>query len=147
MPHRIATACTALFLALLLSFPAHASDQVDVRRGGSHWARIEKGGAVRIDGRIVGEIEPDGDVRVNGRIAGRVEDDGSIRDDGRITGRVEKDGSLRSEGTIIGRIESGGGIRRDGSIWGSASPCCADFRDRRRLAALLYFFAPGFFVR
>jgi len=89
---------TALLLSLF-SFPASASGEVDVRRGGSHWARIEKDGDVRIDGRIVGRVEPDGDVRVDGRIAGSVEDDGSIRDDGRITGRVEKDGSLRSDGS------------------------------------------------
>jgi hypothetical protein len=137
----------ATLLVPLLSFPALASGEVDVRRDGSHWARIEKGGTVRIDGRIVGRLEPSGDVRVDGRIAGRVEGDGTIRDDGRIAGRVAKDGSLRSDGTIIGRIENGGGIRRDGSLWGSASPCCSSFDERRRVGALLYFFEPGFFQR
>ena len=134
-------------LAVLLAPLALAADDVDVRKGGNHWARIEKGGAVRIDGRIVGTIEKDLDVRVDGRIAGRVEGDGAIRDGGRIVGKVEKDGALRSDGTLIGRIEGDGDIRRDGSIWGSASPCCSSFDETRRLAALLYFFEPDFFPR
>ena len=135
------------FVALLAAPTVLAGEEMDVRKGGSQWAQIEKGGAVRIDGSIVGELEEDGSVRVDGRIAGRVEDDGSIRDDGTIVGRVEKDGTLRRDGTVIGRIEEGGTIRRHGSIWGEASPCCASFDEMRRLAALLYFFDGGFFGR
>lgn len=134
-------------VALLVTPIVLAGEEMDVRKGGSLWAQIEKGGAVRIDGSIVGEIEDDGSVRVDGRIAGRVEDDGSIRNDGTIVGRVEKDGTLRRDGTVIGRIEEGGTIRRHGSIWGEASPCCASFDEMRRLAALLYFFDGGFFGR
>ncbi len=137
----------AAFAAVLAAPAAHGSDDVDVRKGGSLWARIEGDGAVRIDGSIAGGIEEDGTVRVDGRIAGRVEEDGAIRDDGTLAGRVEKDGTLRRGGTIFGRIEDGGSIRRHGSIWGEASPCCPSFDDTRRLAALLYFFEPGFFRR
>ena len=140
----------AILVALLVglvAFTAVAADDVDVRKGGSHWARIASGGEVRIDGRIVGKIEQDGSVRVGGSIAGRVEGDGAIRDGGSIAGRVEKDGTLRRGGTIIGRIEDGGAIRRNGSIWGSASPCCASFDDRRQITALLFFFDRGFFSR
>jgi len=149
MRFRIATACTALLLALLIPAPALASDavDVDVRRGGSLWARIEAGGAVRIDGTIEGEIEEDGTIRVDGTIVGRVEEDGSIREDGTIVTRVEKDGTLRRDGTVIGRIEESGAIRRHGSIWGEASPCCSSFDDLRRLTALLLFFDRSFFVR
>lgn len=148
-PRRSSPTSLALagLVAALLAPLAVAAEDVDVRKGGSLWARIEKGGAVRIDGRIVGTIEKDLDVRVDGRIAGRVESDGAIRDGGRIVGKVEKDGALRSDGTIVGRIEGDGDIRRDGSTWGSASPCCPTFDDTRRLAALLYFFEPGFFAR
>ncbi len=137
----------AALLTSLLSLPAFASDDVDARKGGSLWARIEKGGVIRIEGVIVGEIGEDGSVRVGGRIAGRVEDDGGIRDDGTIVGRVEQDGTLLQDGTVIGRIEEGGALRRHGSIWGEASPCRASFRETRRLAALLYFFDGGFFGR
>lgn len=128
---------------------ALAADGVDVevRQGRTPWARIERGGAVRIDGRIVGAIERDLDVRVDGVIVGSVEKDGTIRDDGTIRGRVEKDGTLRRDGTIVGRIEDDGAIRRDGTIWGSASPCCPTFDEARRVAALLYFFDRGFFRR
>ena len=137
----------AVFAAALASSSALAAGDVDVRKGGSLWARIERGGTVRVDGAIVGEIAADGTVRVGGSIAGRVERDGTIRGGGTIRGRVEKDGALRLDGTIIGRVEDDGAIRRNGSIWGSASPCCPTFDDARRIAALLYFFESGFFLR
>jgi|GEM_PF-559851 hypothetical protein len=139
----------ALFalVELLVAPGALAGEEMDVRKGGSPWARLEKGGAVRIDGVIVGEIEDDGTIRVEGRIAGRVEEDGEIREDGTVRTRVEKDGTLRRNGTVIGRIEESGTIRRHGTIWGEASPCCASFDDLRRLTALLLFFDRSFFVR
>ncbi|MBP7675284.1 MAG: polymer-forming cytoskeletal protein [Thermoanaerobaculia bacterium] len=132
---------------LLVAPGALAGEEMDVRKGGSLWARIEKGGAIRIDGVIVGEIEDDGTIRVEGHIAGRVEEDGEIREDGTVRTRVEKDGTLRRNGTVIGRIEESGAIRRHGTIWGEASPCCASFDDLRRLTALLLFFDRTFFVR
>lgn len=137
----------AALLCSLLSLPALAGEEMDVRKGGSLWARIEAGGAVRIDGVIEGEIEEDGTIRVEGRIAGRIEEDGEIREDGAIRTRVEKDGTLRRNGTVIGRIEESGAIRRHGRIWGEASPCCSSFDDLRRLTALLLFFDRSFFVR
>lgn len=132
---------------LLVAPGALAGEEMDVRKGGSLWARLEKGGAVRIDGVIAGEIEDDGTIRVEGRIAGRIEEDGEIREDGTVRTRVEKDGTLRRNGTVIGRIEESGAIRRHGRIWGEASPCCASFDDLRRLTALLLFFDRSFFVR
>ena len=137
----------AALLSVAVAPAVLATDEVDVRKGGTLWARIERGGAVRVEGTIAGEIERDGTVRVGGSIAGSVEKDGTIRDDGTIRGRVEKDGTLRRDGTIVGRIEDDGAIRRDGTIWGSASPCCPTFDEARRVAALLYFFDRGFFRR
>lgn len=137
----------AAVVSLFVAPAARAGEEMDVRKGGSHWARIEKGGAVRIDGVIVGEIEDDGTIRVEGRIAGRIEADGEIREDGSVRTRVEKDGTLRRNGTVIGRIEESGAIRRHGTIWGEATPCCASFDDLRRLTALLLFFDRSFFVR
>jgi len=51
-------------VALLVAPGALAGEEMDVRKDGSPWARLEKGGAVRIDGVIVGEIEDDGTIRV-----------------------------------------------------------------------------------
>ena len=137
----------ALLPSLALAGSAGASGDVEVRRSGAAWARIEDDGNVRIEGRLEGAIEKDGTVRVKGRLEGRVEEDGTIRANGRIVGRVEKDGTIRSEGALLGRIEKDGTIRRHGALWGSASPCCPSFHDGRRVAALLYFFDPGFFDR
>lgn len=146
-PARAAFRAIVFALALVAAHFAAAAGDVDVRKGGSLWARIERGGTVSVAGTIVGEIGTDGGVRVGGSIEGRVENDGTIRDGGTIRGRVEKDGTLRLDGAIVGRIEDDGAIRRNGSIWGSASPCCPTFDDARRIAALLYFFESGFFLR
>jgi cytoskeletal protein CcmA (bactofilin family) len=118
--------------------------EIDIRKGGSLWARVEADGAVRIDGSIVGKLEADGAVRVGGSIAGAVEEDGTIRRDGSIVGAVESDGTLRKEGSVIGEIEDDGTIRRDGSIWGSAEGCCPDHPSKRAVAAVLTFFSDAF---
>ncbi len=141
----------AILLALLpvLAFARSggASGDVEVRRSGAAWARIEDDGDVRVEGRLAGAIEEDGTVRVQGRLEGRVDEDGTIRANGRIVGSVEKDGTVRSEGALLGRIEKDGTIRRHGALWGNASPCCPSFHDARRVAALLRFFDREFFDR
>lgn len=136
---------TALLALLVLDGGADASGGIEVRRGGSSWARIGEDGSVRVEGRVVGDIGKDGTVRVEGKIEGRVDEDGTIRENGRIAGRVGEDGTLRSEGSLLGRIDRDGSIRRRGSLWGSASPCCSGFDASRRVAALLFFFDRGYF--
>lgn len=136
-------ALCALSLGIGWSATAHAD--IEVRRGGSSWARVENDGTVRINGSSVGKIESDGTVRKNGSSIGRVENDGTIRRDGSSVGRVENDGTMRRRGSSIGRIESDGTIRKDGSSWGSASSCCGDFGSKRTVAAVLAFFADGYF--
>lgn len=135
----------ALLPLVVPAWPVDASGDVEVRRAGASWARIEDGGNIRIEGRLVGAIEENGNVRVAGRLEGEVDEDGTIRQHGRIVGSVEKDGTIRAAGTLLGRIEKDGTIRRQGALWGSASPCCPRFHDVRRVAALLFFFDRGFF--
>lgn len=121
------------------------AQEIDIRQGGSLWARIEADKAIRIQGAIVGNFERDGDVRKSGAIVGCVEEDGVIRRDGVIIGEIESDGNLRRKGTIIGAIEEDGTIRRNGAIWGQASPCCAEPLDKRAVAAVIVFFIDDFF--
>ena len=135
----------ALFSLLAFAGGAEASGDLEVRRQGTSWARIEDGGNIRVEGRLVGSIDEDGDVRVAGRLSGHVDDGGTIRENGRMVGSVEKDGTIQSAGALLGRVEKDGTIRRKGAGWGSASPCCSGFRDVRRVAALLFFFDRGFF--
>ena len=142
---RIATILLTALPILAAARGADASGDVEVRRGGSSWARIDEDGSIRVEGRLAGTIEKDGSVRVHGRLEGRVEEGGTIRENGRMVGSVVEDGTSRAEGALLGRIEKDGAIRRHGALWGSASPCCAGFHDLRRVAALLFFFDRGFF--
>ena len=143
--HPFARVLLALLSLVVPAWPADASGDIDVRRAGASWARIEDGGNVRIEGRLAGSIEENGTVRVAGRLEGEVDEDGTIRQHGRIVGNVEKDGTIRAAGTLLGRIEKDGTIRRQGALWGSASPCCPRLQDVRRVAALLFFFDRGYF--
>lgn len=127
-----------LFLLLLLGSTAWAQD-IEVRKHGSSWARIESDGTIRIDGSSVGKFESDGDVRMHGSLVGSVEEDGTIRRNGSRLGELERDGTLRLNGSTIGRIESDGTIRKNGSSWGQARPC-PSFLALRKVAALLFFF-------
>jgi hypothetical protein len=146
---RVAFSFAAILLALAslltIATRADASGDIEVRRKGASWARIEDDGNIRIEGRLAGSIDGDGNVRVAGRLEGRVEDGGTIRENGRMVGSVEEDGTIRSAGTLLGRIEKDGTIRRQGALWGNASPCCSQLRDVHRVAALLFFFDRGFF--
>ena len=120
---------SALLTGLLLSSIAgSAFADIEVRKDGSSWARIEDDGTIRIGGSSVGRIEHDGTVRKNGS----------------SVGRVESDGTMRKNGSSIGRIENDGGIRKNGSSWGHASSCCGDFGSKRTVAALLVFFSNYF---
>jgi hypothetical protein len=69
----------ALASAFVLSFSQAALADIDVRKGGSSWAKIENDGTVRINGSSVGKIESDGTVRKNGSSVGKVDSDGTIR--------------------------------------------------------------------
>ena len=122
-----------------------ATEGLDIRKGGSLWARIESDGYIRIDGSLEGRFESDGAIRKNGSLIGKIEEDGMVRYSGSIIGQIESDGTLRKNGTIIGRIESDGTIRRDGSIWGSVSDSCENFDRKRAVAAVLIFFTKDFF--
>jgi cytoskeletal protein CcmA (bactofilin family) len=132
--------CVALGAARL----GTGGEEMDIRKGGSLWGKVEADGTIRIDGSLAGEIEADGTVRVQGSILGAVEEDGTIRRDGTIVGAVEQDGTLRKGGTIIGAIEDDGTIRRDGTLWGSAEGCCPDHAAKRAVAAVLTFFTDEF---
>jgi hypothetical protein len=136
----------ALFLlAALAPGSIGRTGDIDIRRGGVPWARIDAQGGIRIDGRLAGRFEDDGSVRRDGVLVGSIEPDGAIRRNGSLAGAVEEDGTVRRDGSIIGRIEKDGAIRKDGSLWGSADPCCADHGEMRRIAAVLVFFAPDYF--
>jgi hypothetical protein len=134
-------------LGCFLAGLALQAQEIDIRQGGSPWARIEADKAIRIGGTIEGYFESGGDVRKSGSLVGSIERDGTIRRKGTIIGRVENDGGLRREGTLIGAIEEDGTIRLAGSIWGQASPCCPEPLDRRVVAAVLVFFIEDFFGR
>jgi hypothetical protein len=125
------------------ALPARA--ELELRRDGREWLRIEDDGAVRVDGRVVGRIEPDGTVRVGGRVAGEVEPGGDIRRAGRVVGRVERDGALRHRGRAVGEVEDDGIIRRNGRAWATVRNCCGDFGSKRTIAAVLAFFGDDFF--
>jgi hypothetical protein len=132
----------ALLAALLA--PAVASAEIEIRRNGSSWAKVEDDGTIRINGSSVGKVESDGTVRKDGSSIGQVENDGTIRKSGSSIGQIEKDGTVRKSGSSVGKIESGGDIRKDGSSWGNASNCCGDHGSKRTVAAVIVFFG-GFF--
>ena len=58
--------------------------EMDIRQGGSLWARIEA----------------DGDIRINGSLKGRFESGGWVRKDGSLVGEIEADGTIRRSGSI-----------------------------------------------
>lgn len=146
MRSRIAWLVPALLVLLVSSLAPSSGGEIDVRKGGSLWARVEADGRLRIDGSLKGEVERDGDVRKDGSIVGSISPDGDVRAGGSLVGRLEKDGAVRRDGALIGEIEDGGTIRRHGSIWGSAEPCCGDFDAKRRVLALLVFFDDAYFA-
>ena len=76
-------------VALLLAGLGVAGADVDIRKGGSSWARIENDGTIRINGSSVGKFESDGTVRKNGSSIGRVEEGGTIRKNGSSWGSAE----------------------------------------------------------
>jgi hypothetical protein len=137
----------ALSLAVafaLFGLSSTALADIEIRQGGSSWAKVENDGTIRINGSSVGKIESDGTVRKNGSSVGQVENDGTIRKSGSSVGKIESDGTLRKNGSSIGQIESGGTIRKSGSSWGSASNCCGDHGSKRTVAAVLVFFSDFF---
>jgi hypothetical protein len=140
---------TIIFLLVFLSYATGDvfAEEMDIRKGGSLWARIEKDGYIRISGSLVGRFESDGYVRKSGSLVGEIEEDGTIRESGSFVGRLEKDGTMRKNGSIIGRIESDGYIRLGGSIWGSVEGGGLDFDSMRAVAAVLVFFAPDYWER
>ena len=46
--------------------PGVASAEIEIRRNGSSWAKVEDDGTIRIDGSSVGKIESGGTIRKDG---------------------------------------------------------------------------------
>jgi len=134
-----------ILLAILPIFLSSAFADIEIRKSGSSWAKIENDGTIRINGSSVGKFESDGTVRKSGNSIGKVESDGTIRRGGSSIGKIETDGTLRKSGSSIGKIESGGTIRLSGSSWGSASNCCGSHGSKRAVAAVIVFFCGDFF--
>ncbi len=134
-----------LGVALIAGSAAIASADIEIRKGGSSWAKIESNGTIRIGGSSVGKFESDGTVRKGGSSIGKVESNGTIRKGGSSIGKIESGGTLRKSGSSIGKIESGGTIRKGGSSWGSASNCCGSHGGKRAVAAVIVFFSSDFF--
>ena len=72
-----------------LATPAAALADVDIRKGGSSWARLESDGDIYINGSRRGKIEADGDVYMDGSRVGKVESDGDVYLNGSRIGLVE----------------------------------------------------------
>ena len=112
------------------SVASTALADIEVRRNGSSWARIEGDGTIRISGSSVGRIENDGTVRKNGSSVGRVENDGTIREHGSSVGRVENDGKIRktaaalaaskATATSASTVELGTGLELLRRLWQQA---------------------------
>ena len=68
-----------------------------------------------------------------------------IRKSGSTWARVDDDGTIRIKGSTVGRFESNGTIRKRGSTWGTASNCCGSFGSKKTVAAVMVFFANGYF--
>ena len=84
-------------------------------------------------------------IRKSGSTWARVDDDGTIRIKGRTVGRFESNGTIRKRGSSVGSIDSDGTIRKRGSTWGTASNCCGSFGSKKTVAAVMVFFANGYF--
>jgi hypothetical protein len=112
-----------LALALFPS-PTFARAELEVVVGGRQWAIVEDDGAVRISGRERGRISPDR----------------AVRQDGREVGEIEADGMS----VVVGQVDDGGTLR---CAKGSGAGCgtAAAISARRGRAALLTFFADGWF--
>ena len=71
-----------LFLLGLLVTAVPAFADIEIRKNGSSWAKVEDDGTIRINGSSVGKVEHDGTVRKNGSSIGKIESDGTIRKNG-----------------------------------------------------------------
>jgi hypothetical protein len=69
------------FVALTVLAGTALAD-VEVRKGGSSWAKIENDGTIRINGSSAGKIESDGTLRKAGSSIGAIESGGTIRKNG-----------------------------------------------------------------
>ena len=124
------TLCVAGMLgAALVLVAVDARADLEIRKNGSSWVRVDDDGTVRLGGSSVGQVESDG----------------TIRKGGSSVGKIDRDGTLRRGGSSIGKIEADGTLRRDGTSWGSAEHCCGDFGSKRTVAAVLAFFSADFF--
>ena len=115
-------------VAILFGLASLSTAEVVIRKSGSQFARIDDHGTIRISGQAVGRYESNGTIRKKGVAVG-----------------IETNGTLRRDGQAIGRVESGGTIRKKGSAWGTASNCCGSFGGKKSVAAVLVFFADGYF--
>jgi hypothetical protein len=136
-------AAVVLFLAVFVMTYAYTPN-INVRKDGSEWGRIQPDGTIRILGNMVGSFDNNGYVRKNGVFAGRIEGNGTIRKNGNYYGSLETNGNIRVGGVYAGRIEQGGAIRnKSGTTWGSAENING-YEDMKKVAALLVFFTEDF---
>ncbi|HOJ65232.1 MAG TPA: hypothetical protein PLE45_12520 [Spirochaetota bacterium] len=126
--------------------PLTSDNVVTIRANGSVWAEVDEGGAIRINGSIVGSISSEeGTIYKNGSIVGSISFNGVLYKNGSEVGSIWPSGELYREGSIIGEISnSDGTIRLSGSIWGNIDNFSYKWRDLRYTSAVLAFFAPEF---
>lgn len=72
----------ALAVCALVALVAPAHADIEIRKGGSSWAKVENDGTIRINGSSVGKFESDGTVRKSGSSIGKIESGGTIRKGG-----------------------------------------------------------------
>ena len=75
---------------------------VEVRKDGSSWARIDDDGTIRINGSSIGSIDSDGTIRKSGSSIGRIDSDGTIRKNGSSWGSASSCcGDFGSKRTVV----------------------------------------------
>jgi len=60
------TFCSLIALAAATLLSTAALAEIEIRKSGSSWAKVENDGTVRISGSSVGKIESDGTIRKSG---------------------------------------------------------------------------------
>ena len=88
-----------------LGWTSLAQADIEIRKNGSSWAKVEDDGTVRINGSSVGKIESDGTMRRNGSSMGKVESDGTVRKNGSSWGSASSccgdHGSKRTVAAVL----------------------------------------------
>ena len=99
------TLLSFIVAALLCGTAGRALADIEIRKGGSSWARVENDGTVRINGSSVGKVESDGTIRKSGSSIGTVESGGTIRKGGSSWGSASSccgdHGSKRTVAAVL----------------------------------------------